>query len=184
MREKCGQNADTAGKTKIPNSYELAIWDFFMVPGAGVEPARHCCHWCLRPTRLPIPPSGLHVPESAAASVNLSVKTCQVNAFRKRASPSQEASSLPSGHARATGRAKMRRRSVRIGMTKIGLFGQNPKSGGYFSKNSRIFFALAGPTSADSSSMFAVRTFSTVRKCCSSVRTVFSPTPSICSSSL
>ena len=30
-----------------------------MVPGAGVEPARHCCHWCLRPTRLPIPPSGL-----------------------------------------------------------------------------------------------------------------------------
>ena len=31
---------------------------FLLVPGAGVEPARHCCHWCLRPTRLPIPPSG------------------------------------------------------------------------------------------------------------------------------
>ena len=31
-----------------------------MVPGAGIEPARHCCHWCLRPARLPIPPSGLY----------------------------------------------------------------------------------------------------------------------------
>jgi site-specific DNA recombinase len=29
-----------------------------MVPRAGVEPARPCGHWCLRPTRLPIPPSG------------------------------------------------------------------------------------------------------------------------------
>ncbi len=28
------------------------------VPGAGVEPAQPCGHWCLRPTRLPIPPSG------------------------------------------------------------------------------------------------------------------------------
>jgi site-specific DNA recombinase len=30
----------------------------FSVPGAGIEPAQHCCHWCLRPARLPIPPSG------------------------------------------------------------------------------------------------------------------------------
>ena len=30
-----------------------------MVPGAGVEPAQPRGHWCLRPTRLPIPPSGL-----------------------------------------------------------------------------------------------------------------------------
>ena len=30
----------------------------FLVPRAGVEPARYCYHWCLRPTRLPIPPSG------------------------------------------------------------------------------------------------------------------------------
>jgi hypothetical protein len=29
-----------------------------IVPGAGIEPAQHCCHWCLRPARLPIPPSG------------------------------------------------------------------------------------------------------------------------------
>ena len=28
------------------------------VPGAGIEPARTCIHWFLRPTRLPIPPSG------------------------------------------------------------------------------------------------------------------------------
>ena len=32
---------------------------FFVVPGAGVEPARILLHWCLRPARLPIPPSGL-----------------------------------------------------------------------------------------------------------------------------
>ena len=30
-----------------------------VVPGAGVEPAHPFGHWCLRPTRLPIPPSGL-----------------------------------------------------------------------------------------------------------------------------
>ena len=28
------------------------------VPGAGVEPAQYCYHWCLRPARLPVPPSG------------------------------------------------------------------------------------------------------------------------------
>ena len=28
------------------------------VPGAGIEPARDYSHWFLRPTRLPIPPSG------------------------------------------------------------------------------------------------------------------------------
>ena len=30
-----------------------------IVPRAGIEPARTFVHWCLRPTRLPIPPSGL-----------------------------------------------------------------------------------------------------------------------------
>ena len=29
-----------------------------MVPEAGLEPARHCWHWILSPTRLPIPPLG------------------------------------------------------------------------------------------------------------------------------
>ena len=29
-----------------------------LVPEAGVEPACPCEHWCLRPARLPIPPSG------------------------------------------------------------------------------------------------------------------------------
>ena len=28
------------------------------VPGVGIEPTRYCYHWCLRPTRLPIPPPG------------------------------------------------------------------------------------------------------------------------------
>ena len=30
----------------------------FSVPRAGIEPARYCYHWCLRPARLPIPPPG------------------------------------------------------------------------------------------------------------------------------
>ena len=30
----------------------------FFVPGAGIEPAQPCGYWCLRPARLPIPPSG------------------------------------------------------------------------------------------------------------------------------
>ncbi len=44
------------GKKKFPaeNSEESDS-----VPGAGIEPARTCIHWFLRPTRLPIPPSGL-----------------------------------------------------------------------------------------------------------------------------
>lgn len=37
LQGKCGQNADTEHKTKIPNSYELAIWEFLMVPGAAFE---------------------------------------------------------------------------------------------------------------------------------------------------
>ena len=32
--------------------------DFNSVPGAGIEPAQVLPHWCLRPARLPIPPSG------------------------------------------------------------------------------------------------------------------------------
>ena len=44
------------------------------VPGAGIEPAQHRCHWCLRPARLPIPPSGplfqVSLFERPAVSVN------------------------------------------------------------------------------------------------------------------
>ena len=36
------------------NTHTLSV----LVPEAGVEPARYCYHWCLRPTRLPIPPLG------------------------------------------------------------------------------------------------------------------------------
>ena len=38
--------------------YAIMVLLFEIVPGAGIEPAQHCCHWCLRPARLPIPPSG------------------------------------------------------------------------------------------------------------------------------
>jgi hypothetical protein len=45
------------GSKKRPNQgkTDLAAW----VPRAGVEPACPCGQWCLRPSRLPIPPSGL-----------------------------------------------------------------------------------------------------------------------------
>ena len=46
-------------KSKRGNCLIVKQLPLLQVPGAGVEPARHCCHWCLRPTRLPIPPSGL-----------------------------------------------------------------------------------------------------------------------------
>src|SRR5215207_4551199 len=36
-----------------------------VVPRAGVEPARCCHHWCLRPARLPIPPSGQKLRQDA-----------------------------------------------------------------------------------------------------------------------
>ena len=51
-----------ARKTERECSFELtrsrSHSHSFSVPGAGIEPAQHCCHWCLRPARLPIPPSG------------------------------------------------------------------------------------------------------------------------------
>ena len=43
------KNCTLAGHLRVYN---------FPVPGAGVEPAQPCGHWCLRPARLPIPPSG------------------------------------------------------------------------------------------------------------------------------
>ena len=55
---KCGLIADTRHKTNSPNDSLLIIWRVLVVPGAGVEPAHPFGHWCLRPTRLPIPPSG------------------------------------------------------------------------------------------------------------------------------
>ena len=50
-------------KQKEPRALPRLSSELFIlgnkVPGAGIEPARVLPHWCLRPTRLPIPPSGL-----------------------------------------------------------------------------------------------------------------------------
>jgi site-specific DNA recombinase len=49
--------SNTSGENKKRKSKNF--FDFpASVPGAGVEPAQYCYHWCLRPTRLPIPPPG------------------------------------------------------------------------------------------------------------------------------
>jgi hypothetical protein len=52
------QNTNELQKKKTEGSDEKSV-SSVSVPGAGIEPAQHCCHWCLRPARLPIPPSGL-----------------------------------------------------------------------------------------------------------------------------
>ena len=46
-------------KIKRGNYLKAKQLPLLQVPGAGVEPAQPRGHWCLRPTRLPIPPSGL-----------------------------------------------------------------------------------------------------------------------------
>jgi site-specific DNA recombinase len=51
------QNTNELQKKKTEGSDKKSI-SSVSVPGAGIEPAQHCCHWCLRPARLPIPPSG------------------------------------------------------------------------------------------------------------------------------
>ena len=54
-------------QTKKPRHYCMSrLYMFEKVPGAGIEPAQHCYHWCLRPARLPIPPSGLELSCSSA----------------------------------------------------------------------------------------------------------------------
>ena len=47
-------------KQKTLISYSLTrVYLLFLVPRPGVEPGWKWIHWCLRPARLPIPPSGL-----------------------------------------------------------------------------------------------------------------------------
>ena len=47
-------------KKKKPKHLIYRYLDFFLVPRPGVEPGWMLLHWCLRPARLPIPPSGHH----------------------------------------------------------------------------------------------------------------------------
>ena len=51
------QNTNELQKEKTEGSDQKSV-PSVCVPGAGIEPAQHCYHWCLRPARLPIPPSG------------------------------------------------------------------------------------------------------------------------------
>lgn len=44
------------------------------VPGTGIEPVRSCNHWCLRPTRLPVPPPGRFT-ELGSAKVELRLQS-------------------------------------------------------------------------------------------------------------
>ncbi len=53
--------SSVVGVKKSAPPYAKRRWGALRVPRAGIEPARTFVHWCLRPTRLPIPPSGLTV---------------------------------------------------------------------------------------------------------------------------
>ena len=44
--------------TKKPRTESINPWLCFSVPRPGVEPGWKGIHWCLRPARPPIPPSG------------------------------------------------------------------------------------------------------------------------------
>ncbi len=68
---------------KVTQSGDLSC----LVPGAGLEPACPCRHWCLRPTRLPIPPSrhyyGASLSERGCKSKNLA-RFCKSYGLKNR----------------------------------------------------------------------------------------------------
>ena len=47
------QNTNELQNEKTEDADQISV-SSVSVPGAGVEPARPCGHWCLRPARLPI----------------------------------------------------------------------------------------------------------------------------------
>ena len=59
-RQRSETQADPGDRTvtEYPRTY-LSKKARSDVPGTGIEPVRMLLHWCLRPTRLPIPPPGL-----------------------------------------------------------------------------------------------------------------------------
>ncbi len=54
-----GNKTGTFLKDKKDKSFITNYLSFYLVPRPGVEPGWMLLHWCLRPARLPIPPSGL-----------------------------------------------------------------------------------------------------------------------------
>ena len=46
----------TASASRTQRSTKLSHTSLSLVRMTGLEPTRHCCHWHLKPARLPIPP--------------------------------------------------------------------------------------------------------------------------------
>ena len=57
------------------------LWLFLLVREAGVEPARPCEHWHLKPASLPIPPLAQVAQQLISAGLILSRRTAFVNNF-------------------------------------------------------------------------------------------------------
>ena len=58
MWGKCGENVGKNQANKKAKRLTINHLAFHSVPRPGVEPGWMLLHWCLRPARLPIPPSG------------------------------------------------------------------------------------------------------------------------------
>src|ERR1035438_7231643 len=56
-----------------------------MVRGTGLEPARPCGHWLLRPARLPVPPAPLYISISSIVSLGSTFLGCLSNHSRRMA---------------------------------------------------------------------------------------------------
>ena len=54
----CGENVGKNRANKKAKYLFIKYLAFYLVPRPGVEPGWMLLHWCLRPARLPIPPSG------------------------------------------------------------------------------------------------------------------------------
>ena len=73
---------------------QYAAWQgapLYAVPRAGLEPARTCVHWCLRPTRLPIPPSGPFRSEGKDSTILASYQLHPETEEKPASQPAQQA---------------------------------------------------------------------------------------------
>ena len=74
--------ASSHNQKKTPTIHSQNYQRFKDVPGAGIEPAWTCIHWCLRPARLPIPPPGLISIEAAKVIIFRYTIHCGQNLFQ------------------------------------------------------------------------------------------------------
>ena len=58
QKRKCFSYVSVGKEKTLVNFWFTRVYFHLFVPRPGIEPGWKWIHWCLRPTRLPIPPSG------------------------------------------------------------------------------------------------------------------------------